>query len=172
MKRGRGLVPDAAVGRISEIPLEALRARGIAGVIFDLDNTLVPYRTDEVPSDVQAWVAAFRRSGLRGAVVSNANFRRAATLARHFGWPAIGGLPKPNPCRLVRAMRAMHTTPATTALVGDQLFTDVLPGNWLGLYTILVEPMDRREFVTTRLMRWLERVVGRDRLVRCTRAPD
>jgi HAD superfamily phosphatase (TIGR01668 family) len=170
MKRGRGIVPDVALDRISELPIEALRARGIAGVIFDLDNTLVPYHADDVPADVEAWLHTFREAGLRGAVVSNARHRRAARLAERFGWPSIGGLPKPNPWRLLRAMRAMDTAPQTTALVGDQLFTDVLPGNWLGLYTILVEPMGRREFVTTRLMRWAERMAGRGRIVRRLRS--
>jgi HAD superfamily phosphatase (TIGR01668 family) len=160
------VVPHLAVERVSEVSIEDLRARGVVGVIFDLDNTLVPYHTEDLPADVGVWLRTFEGSGLRGAVVSNAWSWRAKRLARRFGWPSIGGLPKPNPARLVRAMRVMGSAPETTALIGDQLFTDILPGNWLGLYTILVEPMDRREFVTTRLMRWVERAIGREQIVR------
>lgn len=166
MRRGRGLIPHLAVERVSEVSIDDLRARGIVGVIFDLDNTLVPYHTEDVPADVEGWLRTFEASGLRGALVSNAWSWRAKRFARRFEWPSIRGLPKPNPPRLVRAMRAMGSAPETTALIGDQLFTDILPGNWLGLYTILVEPMDRREFVTTLLMRWVERAVGREHIVR------
>lgn len=172
MKQGRGIVPDLAVDRLSEVSIEQLRAIGVVGVIFDLDNTIVPYHADDVPADIEVWLEAFRKADLRGALVSNALRRRAVRVAGLLGWPSIGGLPKPNPCRLVRAMRAMATTPQTTALAGDQLFTDILPGNWLGLYTILVEPMDQREFVTTRVMRWVERRAGRERIVRRVRAAE
>lgn len=159
-------MPHLAVRRVSEIPLDLLVRRGIEGVVFDLDNTLVPYGSWDVPEDVARWMDELRARGLRGAVVSNALPQRVRRLAAAVGWPAVGGLPKPSLQRLRRAMRVLRTTPSTTALVGDQLFTDVWAGNRLGLFTVLVEPMDRREFITTRLVRYVERLVGRPRLVR------
>jgi hypothetical protein len=67
-------------------------------------------------------------------------------------------------------MAIMGTRPATTALVGDQLFTDVLGGNLLGMYTILVEPLSPDEFPTTKLVRRLERLV-RSRVVKRVSGP-
>lgn len=151
---------------MSEIPLELLVNRGIRGVLFDLDNTLVPYGSSRVPEDVARWLEEFRRRGLRAAVVSNTLPGRARNIAGHLGWPAVSGWPKPNPFRLRRAMELLGTTPSTTAAVGDQLFTDVWPANLLGLFTVLVEPLQRREFLTTRLARWLEHLAGRSRILR------
>ncbi len=174
MRPGRGWVPQFVVRRVSEIPLDLFVRRGIEGVVFDLDNTLVPYGAWDVPEDVARWMEELRARGLRGAVVSNALPHRVRQLATAVGWPAVGGLPKPSLQRLRRAMLTLGTTPRTTALVGDQLFTDVWAGNRLGLFTVLVEPMDRREFVTTRLVRCVERLVGRPRMVRqlCGRTPQ
>ncbi|MDP3775542.1 MAG: HAD hydrolase-like protein, partial [Gemmatimonadales bacterium] len=59
----------------------------------------------------------------------------------------------------LRAMALMGTRPRETALIGDQLFTDVLGGKLLGLRTILVEPLSVREFATTRVIRRIERLV-------------
>lgn len=166
MRPGHGWVPYLAVRRVSDIPLELLVLRGIRAVVFDLDNTLVPYGSSEVPEDVARWLEEFRRRGLTGALVSNTLPGRARALASRLGWPAVGGWPKPNPGRLRRAMALLGATPATTASVGDQLFTDVWPANLLGLFTILVEPLHPREFPTTRLVRWLERLAGRATIVR------
>lgn len=166
MRPGQGWVPHLAVRRVSEIPLELLVDRGIRGVLFDLDNTLVPYGSSRVPEDVAWWLEEFRRRGLRAALVSNTLPGRARTIAGRLGWPAVRGWPKPNLYRLRRAMELLGTTPATTAAVGDQLFTDVLPANLLGLFTVLVEPLQRREFLTTRLVRWLEHLAGRPRILR------
>lgn len=165
MSPGQGWAPRLAVRRVSDIPLDLLARHGIRGVVFDLDNTLVPYGSEEVPPDVVRWLESFRARGLRGALVSNALPWRARRLASRLGWPAVAGWPKPSTRRLRRAMAVLGTTPRTTALVGDQLFTDIWPGNRLGLFTVLVEPLERREFVTTRVARWLERLAGRARLV-------
>lgn len=165
MRPGRGWVPHLSVPRVSDIPLDLLRERGIRAVVFDVDNTLVPYGSEEIPPDVRAWISSFRACGLRGAVVSNAWPWRARRVARRLGWPAVEGWPKPSPGRLRKAMRVLGTAPDATAAVGDQLFTDIWPANRLGLFTVLVEPLDPREFVTTRVARWLERLAGRGRWV-------
>ncbi len=80
-------------------------------------------------------------------------------LAAALGLPAVTGALKPRRGALRRALSVMGTAPETTALVGDQLFTDILGGNRLGLYTILVRPQSRKEFVLTRLVRRVERAV-------------
>jgi len=56
-------------------------------------------------------------------------------------------------------MDILETTPGETAVVGDQLFTDILGGNRLGLFTVLVIPMSKREFIGTKIVRMLEKVL-------------
>jgi HAD superfamily phosphatase (TIGR01668 family) len=162
----RWITPHRAVRYLTEIRPSELAARGIRGVVLDLDNTLLPPTAPAPAAEVVAWVTALRACGLRAVVVSNAPKTRRDRIASQIGCPAIGGPPKPSLRRLRRALEHLGTAPAQTAAIGDQLFTDVLPANLLGLYTILVEPLDHREFVGTRLVRLVERLVGRGRITR------
>lgn len=160
---GRWLRPDAEADSIYAVDPSALRARGIRGVILDLDNTIVPWGAWDVPAALGPWIAAARSAGLRLCIVSNNAGARVAHLAAALDLPAVPGAWKPRRRALRRALGLMGTAPDATALIGDQVFTDVLGGNRLGLHTILVRPQARREFVLTRLTRLAERLVGRAR---------
>ncbi len=156
---GRWLRPDAEADSIYAIDPAALRARGIRGIILDLDNTIVPWGTWDVPQALGPWIAAARAVDLRLCIVSNNAGARVAHLAAALGLPAVTGAWKPRRRALRRALGMMGTAPEATALIGDQVFTDVLGGNRLGLHTILVPPQSGREFPLTRLTRLAERLV-------------
>jgi len=158
----RWIVPRRVVRRITEVAPSELLALGIRGLILDLDNTLLPPSEEEPPAEVVAWLEDLHRAGLRTVLVSNALPSRVRRVCGRLGCSAVGGFLKPNPIRLRRAMGVLGTTPPETAAIGDQVFTDVLPANLLGLYTILVDPLHPREFLSTRLLRCLERAVGRE----------
>jgi uncharacterized protein len=163
---GRWLRPDTQADSIYAIDPSALRARGIRGVILDLDNTIVPWGAWDVPSALGPWIAAARAVDLRLCIVSNNAGARVAHLAARLDLPAVAGAWKPRRRALRRALGLMGTVPGTTALIGDQLFTDVLGGNRLGLHTILVRPQAPRDFPLTRLTRLAEWVVLRMRRTR------
>ena len=156
------LRPDQWVGPVEELDLDALWAAGIRGLLLDLDNTLCAWGTRELPAQRQAWVAQARER-LAVCLLSNTiKGRRLQTIEELLLVPAVGrwGIVRKLLAGGFRAaMRLTGTSPAETCMVGDQLFTDIWGGNRLGLYTVRVEPLARREFVSTRLMRWLERRV-------------
>lgn len=155
----RWLRPSSQVPSVYDIDLTALRARGIRGVILDLDNTIVPWGAREVGPRLPAWIAAAQSADLQLCIVSNNMGSRVRTIAARLGLPIVVGALKPRRRALRRALSVMGTTPEATALVGDQLFTDILGGNRLGLHTILVRPQGRKEFVLTRLVRLVERLL-------------
>jgi len=155
------LRPAACHETIYDVDPRQLTARGVRGLILDLDNTLVPWGVREAPGALEGWVRGARAAGLQLCIVSNNGGSRVTALAGALGVPVLTGARKPLPGKLRRALVLMGTTAETTALVGDQVFTDVLGGNGLGLYTILVRPQSGREFVLTRLVRVVERVVLR-----------
>jgi HAD superfamily phosphatase (TIGR01668 family) len=157
---GRWLRPDLEAESLYAIDPAALRARGIAGVILDLDNTIVPWGAWEAPAAFGPWIAAARAADLRLCIVSNNSGPRVAHLAAVLDLPAVTSAWKPRRRALRRALGLMGTPAAATALIGDQRFTDVLGGNRLGLHTILVPPQTRREFPLTYLTRLLERLVA------------
>jgi len=78
--------------------------------------------------------------------------------------PFIARARKPRRRSFRRAMELMGTKPETTAVIGDQLFTDMLGGNRLGLFTILVTPISKEEFIGTRFMRFLEKLILKKRV--------
>lgn len=137
-----------------------LATHGIRGLIVDLDNTLIPWHGGQ-PRDarLQKLVRSYREAGIRLCIVSNNRQRRVAAFGQALDVPFIADAVKPRRAPFRRAMAMLKTSSEETAVMGDQIFTDILGGNRLGLYTILVKPMSSREFIGTRLVRKLERRV-------------
>lgn len=153
------LKPDLYVANLLDIPLEELCERGIKGLIIDLDNTITEWNSSELKQEIVVWFKNLNLYKLKACIASNNSKSRVEKIGRELGIPAIHKAGKPRRRAFRQAMEVMGTDPLTTAVVGDQIFTDVLGGNRLGLFTILVKPLNRREFIGTRLMRQLERVV-------------
>lgn len=152
VKRGIHLFcPHRWVDAITQVTPAELVARGIQGLILDLDNTLVLWRKEEIKEEIVAWVESIQAAGIKLCILSNAIWsRRSERIAERFGCPNVRKARKPRRNGFHRAMAAMGTTPATTAIVGDQMFTDILGGNRTGIYTIMVKQMHHHEFAYTR----------------------
>lgn len=147
--------PEARYKSAYAVPYEKLYAAGIRGVIFDIDNTLVP---PDAPADERSR-ELFRRLGeigLRTCLVSNNRAPRIAPLAAALGTQFVGKALKPRKYGYLRAMEIMGTEPESTISVGDQIFTDIWGANRIGMHTSLVEPMERREEPQIVLKRILE----------------
>ncbi|MGH2405443.1 MAG: YqeG family HAD IIIA-type phosphatase [bacterium] len=155
----RWVTPDRAVPAVTDVDINGLSASGIRGIILDLDNTIVAWNAAAPSPEVAAWVTRLQAAGLAGCIVSNNLTGRARAIAAALGVSVVIGAVKPAPWALRRAVRLMGTTPETTVVIGDQLFTDVLGGNLAGMHTILVEPLSRQEFFTTKIVRALERTI-------------
>ncbi|MGI6142493.1 MAG: YqeG family HAD IIIA-type phosphatase [bacterium] len=153
------LCPRYYVDSIFSIPLAEIKQRGIEGLIFDLDNTLIGWKMEELDAKTRQWFGELKKMGFRVCLVSNNKKVRVSNFGRILGVPAISKARKPRRRAFREAMEIMKTGPETTAVIGDQIFTDILGGNHLGLYTILVAPLSRQEFIGTKCMRHLERLV-------------
>lgn len=155
------MLPDAYARRLAEISLDGLAAQGVRGIIVDLDNTLVAYRAAIVAPEVAAWVQAALDQGFRVVLVSNNWSERVATFGSHLGVPAVPSAMKPLPLAFIRALRELGTPRGQTVVVGDQLLTDVLGAKLMGMRAILTDPISEQGFITTRMMRVLERALLR-----------
>jgi len=153
------LAPDRAFPRLADVPLDDLAREGIRGLILDLDNTLAAFG-EEVPlPEHRRWVERARARGFAMVLLSNNLQERVAAVAAALEIPAIHGALKPLPTGFVRAVRMLGLPRWQVAVIGDQLFTDVLGGKLCGLYTVLTEPIAPRDFPLTRILRALERLV-------------
>lgn len=151
--------PDQDRSSIHAIDYERLIDQGVRALVFDLDNTLVAWGNEVVGEDVKARVQKLKGLGFAMCIVSNNLGRRVAAISGKLGIPAASGALKPLTFGYRKALGILRSEPSQTALIGDQLFTDILGGNLAGLHTILVDPIAEREFITTRCVRVLERVV-------------
>lgn len=153
--------PDLYVPSLWTIPLAMLKDRGIRGLIIDLDNTVTEWGRATLNPEVRAWFARLKEVGLKACLVSNNRDARVQKVALALGIPGISRAGKPRRRAFYQAMVALGTGAGDTAVIGDQVFTDVLGGNRLGLFTVLVQPIDRHEFIGTRMVRQVEKLVTR-----------
>lgn len=154
------LCPDEMADRVENIDCGALSRAGIKLIILDLDNTLLPWKSSEVPDSVRKWVEQAKSAGIKLAILSNTHYpRRLGRIAGELGIPSIAHAVKPFRRGFLKAARLAECRPDEAVVVGDQLFTDMLGGNLAGMRTILVRPVDSREFAGTKVSRALEKLV-------------
>jgi HAD superfamily phosphatase (TIGR01668 family) len=152
----RLLAPRYRAATVTQLSPAVLRGWGIDALMLDLDNTLVFWRESTPPPAVRDWIAGLRAAGIPACVVSNRLSGRARAVSAGLGLPSAAGWFKPSTRKLREALRILGMPAERTAMVGDQLFMDVLAGNRLGAPTILVQPLGAREPLRTRLVRPIE----------------
>ncbi len=150
--------PDVYVDSAYDIEYEALYDKGYRGIIFDVDNTLVPHGA---PADERS-IALFDRLrgiGYESMLLSNNKEPRVKSFNDKVKTRYIYKANKPFPESYRKAMELMKTTPETTIFVGDQLFTDVWGAKKAGIKSYLVKPIHPKEEIQIVLKRILERIV-------------
>ena len=153
-------IPDHYFDTVYDVTTELLSGAGIRGVILDIDNTLVPYEIPEPTAEVRSWLSQLWEAGIKTAFVSNNHKDRVELFNKTLGCPAFydSGKPLKKSCRA--ALAALGTSPEETAMIGDQVFTDVLAGGIAGLgMAILVKPIKDKTSLFFRFKRLLERPV-------------
>ncbi|MHC9542947.1 MAG: YqeG family HAD IIIA-type phosphatase [Vulcanimicrobiota bacterium] len=154
------MCPDYFIEKVEFIDLETLKESGYDTLIFDLDNTLVGWRSKNLKPAVLDWLKKANQLDFKMCIVSNCVFKkRVSYFGTMLGIPAIPKAVKPRKKAFIEAIKMLESQFGRTVVIGDQVFTDVLGGNRLGLLTILVLPVDKREFFATILQRTAEKLI-------------
>ena len=123
---------------------ETLKARNIKLLLMDLDNTLVPYGIDKAGPALLNWTDSMKKAGIEPFILSNNNGPRPARLAIQLSVGFIGGARKPFKKKLISVLRDKKIAAENTAIIGDQIYTDILCGNSCGVFSIAVRPISLR----------------------------
>lgn len=142
MSWGKLLQPDLILnGPVLGITPAILQQHGLKGLVLDVDDTLVPISLTDVSAELHDWMSDLKAVSTIWLVSNNISRSRISSIAKALDVPYILGAGKPSRRKLRQAVEAMDMPFEQVAMVGDRLFTDVLAGNRLGMFTILVEPM-------------------------------
>ena len=153
------LAPRLMLGKMIDITPGLLRSLGIDALLLDIDNTMTTHDNPTPAPGVAEWIDRMQAEGFRLVVVSNNSEERVAPFAELIGLDFISKGKKPLPSGFRRACEKLGVKPRAAAVVGDQIFTDILGGNLLGAYTILTEPYQLEHMAFFKFKRALEKPV-------------
>lgn len=136
------LLPTMVADAITDLTPELLRSHGIRLLMLDFDNTIVPYTTSHPTKEVSAWLHQMRDSDIQLCVVSNSRNHRVKLFCKAWGIPCITQAKKPFSDGIRRCIEKYGLPAEECALVGDQIYTDTLGANSVGVKSILVKAID------------------------------
>ena len=152
------LYPDEYLDSTYTIDFKKLYKDGYRGILFDIDNTLVPHGAPADPEALRLF-QKLRDIGFSCCLVSNNRKKRVEPFAASVGAQFIEMAAKPSPKGYERAMERLGTNTGNTVFIGDQLFTDIWGAKNAGLRNILVKPINPKEEIQIVLKRYLEKIV-------------
>lgn len=153
------LYPKLYIDNVKEITFEILQKNGIKGLILDVDNTLIDYYKN-MPDGVKIWCEDLKDRGIKFCIASNSNKKeKVKEVSKKLDIPYIYFAKKPLKMGLNRAKKIMGLEAKEVAVVGDQIFTDVLGANRCKMFSILVNPIEEKDILITVIKRPIENLI-------------
>ncbi len=153
--------PEFWLRNVLSIDKVFLEKNGIEALVLDLDNTLSMHGNPMEEEGITDWLHEMKALGVKMMVVSNNTNKRVAPLAKKLGLDFVANGAKPLTIGINKALKSLGSEKKKTAVVGDQIFTDIMGGNFAGTRTILVEPFHLEKGVLFKIKRKAESLVFR-----------
>lgn len=151
--------PTIKLDSITEITVELLERFGIKALILDVDNTLSTHHGEQLTDGLEDWLSLMQDSGISLVVLSNSKRRRVEPFANKIGLDFISLGMKPLPFGYLRAFKRLKISRKETAIVGDQIFTDIIGGKFVGVNTVLLTPILPEDGWSFKVRRKLEKKI-------------
>ena len=149
--------PDIKLHGITNITVELLHKYNINALLLDVDNTMSTHHGTVLTDGLLEWIDLMQQNGIKLMVLSNSKKKRIAPFAARIGLPFISLGCKPLPTGYLRGVKALGEKRKNVAIVGDQIFTDTLGGNFVGVKTILLTPIKPEDGWSFKVRRNLEK---------------
>lgn len=153
------LTPDLRLSKVEDITPEFLRSKGFASLLIDVDNTIVSRATKEISGSVHEWIKSLKLAGITCCLLSNNWHKTVWNYADELDVPVVYKAMKPLPVAYIKALATIRAHRASTAVVGDQVFTDILGARLCAIPCILVEPLSTTDLWYTQIFRKLEQKI-------------
>ena len=150
-------LPDKYYKNIYEINYRQLKEDGIKCLLFDLDNTCVPYVDKEPTKKLKDLFDRLKGMGFKVIIFSNATKKRLEPFKNGLLVDCSFSSRKPSKRKFLKVLKMFGYDLSETAIIGDQLFTDIFGGNRVGIKTILVNPMSDKDLFATKIFRFFEK---------------
>lgn len=157
-------LPDYFLKDVHCVDLDFLKSKNIKAVIFDIDNTLVGFTVAKPTPEIKEYIKTLTDNDIGVAIASNNNKERVSLFCEELNIPYSYRSCKPCGIVLKKLCKKMGVSPKYTALVGDQIYTDVWGANMCGMTSVLVDIIDTKENLTFRVKRALERPIVRAKI--------
>lgn len=152
-------VPDIYQKSIYTINYDSLLSRGIKCLLFDLDNTIAPI-TEKVPSkEVKELFENLKEKGFKTVIFSNSVKMRVRPFKDELEVDCCASANKPKPDKFLSVMKIYGYNFSEVAIIGDSIMDDIVGGNGVGITTILVNPIGKKEFLFAKFRRWKEKKI-------------
>lgn len=148
--------PNIKLDKITDISVELLNKYNINALILDVDNTLSTHHGQVLTNGLEDWLKMMRKNNVKLTILSNSKSKRVEPFAKRISLDYISLGLKPLPFGYLRAVRALACKRKNTAIVGDQIFTDIIGGNVVGVKTIWLTPIEPEPMLSFRIRRKLE----------------
>ena len=140
------LLPTMRVSSVTGLTPEFLKMNGIRLLMLDFDNTIVPYTTNDPTDEMENWLRMITKSEIKVCVVSNSRRNRVKVFCKKYNMDYITHAYKPFAKGIRRCMERYDMKPSECALAGDQIYTDMLGANCMGVQSILVDAIHNHSF--------------------------
>ena len=150
------LYPRELLGKVEEITIQFIQKNKLKALILDVDNTLIDYYGN-LSEDKIKWAQNLKGQGVKLHILSNTNKKqKVENVAKALDVPYSLFAKKPSKSGFLKVQKQLNLEPEQIGVVGDQIFTDVIGGNRCKMFTILVEPIEKKDLLITAWKRPLE----------------
>ena len=150
------IYPNIYLSKVEDITVDLLNKKKIKALILDVDNTLIDINK-KLSKSIIDWAMELRGHGFKLYILSNTNHKeKVETVAKKLGIPYENLAKKPFKSGFLKVQKKLNENPEKIAVVGDQIFTDIIGGNRCNMFTILVDPIDEKDYWYTAWKRPIE----------------
>ena len=153
--------PDMYKKDIYSVDYKKIKSYGIKCLLFDLDNTLVPYYRNKPSRKVKDFIERLKDMGFKVILFSNSNKKRLTPFKEILELDCSASSRKPSERKFKKVLLEYKFQESEVAIIGDQIITDVFGGNRVGIFSVLVNPISYREPIWTKFNRLRERIIIR-----------